>query len=148
MDGRGCVAIPIDRTHTEASSSSSRVDLPPDAPPGLQYREAAATHAVWQQLEAWLAEDSRIPWEFAPEGRRVAQWGYRYDYSSHRVDRTPLEPIPNILTQLLHAEPEPERFTQCIINEYGADDGEKKKQHYLTHGAGAEMSAAHRNPVA
>ena len=82
--------------------------------------------AHWQELEAWLAEDGSIPWERAPEGRRVAQWGYRYDYSSHKVDRTPVEPIPHILTQLLHAETEPERFTQCIINEYSADDGEKK----------------------
>ena len=72
----------------------------------------------------WLAEDASIPWEVATEGRRVAQWGYRYDYASHMVDPTPIDPIPPILAQLLHAEPEPERFTQCIINEYSAGDGE------------------------
>lgn len=107
------------------SSSSCCVDLPAHAcPPGLQYREAASTPAQWQALEGWLAADASIPWEVATEGRRVAQWGYRYDYGSHMVDTAPVEPIPHILTQLLHAEPEPERFTQCIINEYGADDGE------------------------
>ncbi len=106
------------------SSSSSRADLLADAPLGFQYREAASTPAQWNALEAWLAEDASIPWEVATEGRRVAQWGYRYDYASHMVDLSPVEPIPHILTQLLHAEPKPERFTQCIINEYGADDGE------------------------
>lgn len=97
--------------------------VPPGAPPGLLYRENAATPEQWQEMHTWLVEDASIPWEVATEGRRVAQWGYRYDYCSHKVDPTPVQSIPLVLTQLLHGEPEPELFTQCIINEYGADDG-------------------------
>eukprot|EP01046_Picozoa_sp_COSAG06_P080551 COSAG06_NODE_27821_length_585_cov_7.133745_1_plen_63_part_10 len=60
------------------------------APPvGLQYRKVASTPDQWSALEAWLAADASIPWEVATEGRRVAQWGYRYDYASHEVDLTP-----------------------------------------------------------
>lgn len=98
----------------------------------------------WSALEAWLAADASIPWEVATEGRRVAQWGYRYDYASHEVDLTPVAPIPPILRQLLHAEPEPERFTQCIINEYGADDGAQQHQQHTADSDSSRQQHQHQ----
>lgn len=91
------------------------------APPGLTQTLAAVTPATWEAFQLWLGHDTEIPWEKAIEGRRVAQWGVRYDYSRQKVDLTPVAPIPAKLRDFFPlAGPE---FTQCIINEYGAADG-------------------------
>ena len=95
------------------------------APPeGFIYAENVVAAELWAELEAWLGSDASVPWEVATEGRRVAQWGFRYDYSSHSVDETPVAPIPPLLRRLLagQAEPSQQRFTQCIVNEYVAGD--------------------------
>ena len=94
---------------------------PQRSPTGLQYIEGAVSPALWGELQVWLVSDPQIPWERAVEGRRVAQWGYRYDYQVHDVDRTPVAPIPPALRKLIARETS--RFTQCIINEYTASDG-------------------------
>ena len=67
------------------------------APPeGFIYAENVVAAELWAELEAWLGSDaSMIPWEVATEGRRVAQWGFRYDYSSHSVDETPVGSAAN-----------------------------------------------------
>jgi alkylated DNA repair dioxygenase AlkB len=51
------------------------------------------------------------------QNRRVAQFGFQYDYVNDRVDtKSPTPPIPQRLKELLHIEP---HFSQCIVNEYG-----------------------------
>eukprot|EP00913_Durusdinium_trenchii_P007795 g7316.t1 len=64
--------------------------------------------------------DESQPSDDGRPGRRVAQWGVRYDYTTQSVDLTPVLPIPPVLREIF-----PEvgaEFTQCIINEYGAQD--------------------------
>ncbi|CAE7238448.1 unnamed protein product [Symbiodinium natans] len=97
--------------------------LPPvlALPPGFAATAAAVAPSTWQELQRWLQEDTSIPWERAIEGRRVAQWGVRYDYDKQEVDLTPVASIPPKLRELLpQVGP---GFTQCIINEYGPADG-------------------------
>ncbi|CAE8603191.1 unnamed protein product, partial [Polarella glacialis] len=83
----------------------------------------AVAEENWQELRRWLdsGDVCAVPWEKAREGRRVVQWGARYDYSKQAVDRTPVSPVPDRLRELLPGVGE--EFTQCIINEYGAEDG-------------------------
>ena len=100
----------------------------PPPPPGRRVAEVPGFHAVagavspdaWAALEGWLDTDGTIPWERAREGRRVAQYGARYDYASQGVEAPGSAPsIPAILLQLL-----PEAgagMTQCIVNVYEAE---------------------------
>jgi len=93
----------------------------PGPVPGLTQTRSAVLPATWESFHDWLSRDTDIPWEKATEGRRVAQWGVRYDYSPQAVDLTPMAPIPARLRDFF-----PEaglEFTQCIINEYGPQDG-------------------------
>eukprot|EP01052_Picozoa_sp_SAG31_P047614 SAG31_NODE_9606_length_1251_cov_2.528646_1_plen_145_part_00 len=96
-------------------------------PSGFVYDESVVREAdlLWcTELQAWLAS-AAPPWEVATEGRRVAQFGYRYDYRKHCVDPTPVTPIPSLLHRLLDIAAQPQRrgiFTQCIINEYIESD--------------------------
>eukprot|EP00930_Biecheleria_cincta_P063302 TRINITY_DN48831_c0_g1_i1.p1 TRINITY_DN48831_c0_g1~~TRINITY_DN48831_c0_g1_i1.p1 ORF type:complete len:457 (+),score=54.45 TRINITY_DN48831_c0_g1_i1:90-1460(+) len=88
---------------------------------GLSQTRSAVLPSTWNSFQRWLHEDAAIPWETAIEGRRVAQWGVRYDYARQEVDLSPVVPIPAKLRELFpEAGPE---LTQCIINEYGAKDG-------------------------
>ena len=93
-------------------------------PTGFEYCADAVPEQVWLQLRSWLATDTTIPWERAAEGRRVAQWGFRYDYARHCVESKPVAPIPIALAQLVPQTcGESVAFTQCIINEYVSGDG-------------------------
>ena len=57
---------------------------------GLEVKNDAITEENLSKLTNWLKEDKEIPWEYAIEGRRVAQWGVRYDYDKQCVDLTPV----------------------------------------------------------
>ena len=125
-------------TATPCAGDGSQVPITmAGAPAGLVYCERAASDVVWRELRAWLMDSGAVssdesldsvPWERASEGRRVAQFGYRYDYSTHSVDLRPVAPMPTILLRLLRLglgglsssvlPLGPELFTQCIINEY------------------------------
>jgi alkylated DNA repair protein alkB family protein 8 len=56
-----------------------------------------------------------------PSGRKVVQYGWLYDYTRKCVT-TPLEPIPELLTELLKGIPE-HNLIQCIINRYLPGEG-------------------------
>ena len=71
-----------------------------DAPPGLTLTPGALPHEHADALEHWLARSPDIPWERAVEGRRVAQFGCRYDYVAQGVDLTPCAPIPEVLQKV------------------------------------------------
>ena len=95
------------------------------APPGFVASTGPAVSAPHAAaLLAWLEsppEASGVPWERAIEGRRVAQWGCRYDYGTQSVDTTtPVAPIPACLRGWLPGVDA--SYTQCIVNSYGPDD--------------------------
>lgn len=90
-------------------------------PDGFRRWCCAKSPTDWAKLKTWMEEMISIPWERALEGRRVAQWGVRYDYTNQCVDLTPVATIPDFLRDFF-PEVGPE-FTQCIINEYGPGDG-------------------------
>ena len=68
-------------------------------PPGLTLTPDALRREHADALEHWLASPG-IPWERAVEGRRVAQYGCRYDYEAQGVDLTPCAPIPEVLRKV------------------------------------------------
>ena len=90
------------------------------APPGLTITPHAITPENSAALQHWLQHDQAIPWEVSLEGRRVAQFGVRYDYQSQHVDLTPVTPLPIVLRQWLPGVTA--EYTQCIINEYSPND--------------------------
>eukprot|EP00931_Biecheleriopsis_adriatica_P042292 TRINITY_DN24103_c0_g1_i2.p1 TRINITY_DN24103_c0_g1~~TRINITY_DN24103_c0_g1_i2.p1 ORF type:complete len:413 (-),score=52.11 TRINITY_DN24103_c0_g1_i2:26-1264(-) len=93
----------------------------PGPVPGLRQTRSAVLPTTWESFRQWLSQDADIPWEKAKEGRRVAQWGVRYDYSRQTVDLTPVAKIPARMREFFpQAGP---HLTQCIINEYGPKDG-------------------------
>ena len=89
-------------------------------PPGLTITPHAITSEHSAALQHWLQHDTAIPWEHSIEGRRVAQFGVRYDYHQQCVDLTPVLPLPKVLRQWLPNVTS--EFTQCIINEYAPND--------------------------
>lgn len=134
-------------------------------PQGLVYCPNAVDATLGARLQAWLRQEGTelgegrgqvldhtaaaavIPWERAVEGRRVAQWGWRYDYSKHCVDPQAVAAVPVPLRELCRrglgtlvacataaAAPAAlpgwllrpgadEHFSQCIVNEYLPGDG-------------------------
>ena len=68
---------------------------------GLSVKNEAISEENLIKLSSWLDKNECIPWEQAIEGRRVAQWGVRYDYSKQCVDLTPVASIPDELRQWL-----------------------------------------------
>jgi|Transcript_17709 alkylated DNA repair dioxygenase AlkB len=117
-------------------------------PEGLMVAHNVVPKASWEILERWLNDElvprwlvdgeenqgepstcvktERIPWKIGGENRRVAQFGFLYDYESGVVDTSqPDVPrIPQIVQKLL-LNPEisatSQSFTQCIINWYEAE---------------------------
>ena len=89
-------------------------------PPGLTITPNAITPENCAALQHWLQHDEAIPWEHAVEGRRVAQFGVRYDYQTQSVDLTPVTPLPHVLRQWLPGLTA--EYTQCIVNEYSPND--------------------------
>ena len=89
-------------------------------PPGLTLTPHAITAENSAALQHWLQHDTLIPWETSVEGRRVAQFGVRYDYETQCVDLTPVTPLPLVLRQWLPGVTA--EYTQCIINEYSPND--------------------------
>jgi alkylated DNA repair dioxygenase AlkB len=105
---------------------------PPPAPLGFTLQEDAVSLQAEADVLAWLEEHDGagatcLPWERAAEGRRVLQFGpARYDYDKQTMALSLGAPaIPAILQALLRTR-DPSRdwqtFTQCIVNEYNADD--------------------------
>ena len=94
-------------------------------PEGFVYTNEAASETSWTILKTWLESDFLagalipIPWQIGAQNRKVAQFGFRYDYEKDIVDMTtPTDPIPQPLRELLDIDPS---FTQCIINQYEPD---------------------------
>eukprot|EP00933_Yihiella_yeosuensis_P000893 TRINITY_DN101432_c0_g1_i1.p1 TRINITY_DN101432_c0_g1~~TRINITY_DN101432_c0_g1_i1.p1 ORF type:complete len:220 (+),score=21.77 TRINITY_DN101432_c0_g1_i1:20-679(+) len=104
-----------------AAKRSFAATLQEELPRGFQHTQQAVSEAAWTELKEWLETEKSIPWETAIEGRRVVQWGCRYDYDTQAVDPTPIAEIPALVRRLFPQAGS--EFTQCIINEYGANDG-------------------------
>lgn len=107
-----------------------------EPPKGFKLIPNAVTEETWKILQRWLEtgynlEDQHepIPWQIGAQNRKVAQFGFRYDYEKDTVDTTtPTAPIPLRLKELLFPQNVSEEgremsnnFTQCIINQYEAD---------------------------
>jgi len=97
------------------------------SPRGFQLTANAVSEESWRILQEWMdtggllggGESVLIPWEVGAQNRKVAQFGFRYDYDRDIVDTTtPTPPIPPTLYDLLDV---PSEYTQCIINTYEAD---------------------------
>jgi len=97
------------------------------APSGLTW-SATPQCVEWPKLRAWIAGqepeskevrsptlgEESIPWELSAETRRVAQWGFRYDYKTQDVDLSPMPALPEWVYDVLQVDPS---FEQCILNE-------------------------------
>jgi alkylated DNA repair dioxygenase AlkB len=78
------------------------------------------------QFMDWV-NSSKLNWERAIEGRRVIQFGpVRYGYTQQAVvDAPDAQPIPDTLKEIFFGfipKAHQEALTQCIINEYTAED--------------------------
>ena len=80
--------------------ANSCLPLPPPLtlPEGFRRTVCAKRPADWEALQTFLG--SELPWERAIEGRRVAQWGARYDYEQQCVDLRRVEDIPKALRSI------------------------------------------------
>jgi alkylated DNA repair dioxygenase AlkB len=112
-------------------------EAPSRAPQGLSYRQEFISARLEQELVARVAELPLKPFQFgAFEGkRRVASFGFRYDYSLQRLREA--EPIPPWLRDVI-AEVEafggaPTRIGQVLCTEYAEGVGigwHRDKPHY------------------
>lgn len=105
-----------------AMMASERQQEPPE---GFELTPNAVSEETWMKLKEWLDTDKLngkhcpIPFEIGAQNRRVAQFGFRYDYINDVVDTTtPTPPIPSELYDLLNV---PRNYSQCIINTYDPD---------------------------
>ena len=75
--------------------------LPPPLalPNGFGRTAYAKRPADWEALRSFLAS-AELPWERAIEGRRVAQWGCRYDYEKQCVDFEKVAEISEALRKI------------------------------------------------
>lgn len=96
-----------------------------DVPQGFSLAHNAVSEGNWKKLRHWMETDvlkeriTPIPWEIGAQNRRVAQFGFRYDYVNDVVDTvTSTPPIPPQLKELLNVD---EKYSQCIINRYEPD---------------------------
>jgi alkylated DNA repair dioxygenase AlkB len=94
-------------------------------PSGFRYADGIISVAEEQELAAWIASLPLKPFEF--HGylglRRIASFGFRYDYSRQRAE--PSEPFPAMLLPLrdrvgVFTGQSPERFRQILVTEYTA----------------------------
>lgn len=146
------------------SSSSSSSSSPPPSPPGLFYYPDVIPVELGGRLYKFLENDCvlfGVPGRggvVSDNARRVAHYGYNYNYTSGRTN-APAEPFPDIITELcelaysIHTFPGGYRFDQCIINRYLPGQG--INAHYdredygefivcFTIGSGAEMEFTSR----
>lgn len=112
--------------------------MPSEIPKGFLLTHNVIPADVWNTLDLWLHTDHfpsadgssegefcPIPWQVGAQNRRVAQFGFRYDYENSIVDtatRTPQIPptLENLLLDPARPTCSPDtQFTQCIINDYG-----------------------------
>lgn len=87
---------------------------------GFDHHPELVPAEQWESLREWFESSTEIPWETAIEGRKVAQFGFRYDYEAQAVDPNPVAPVPPILQELPGVG---QNFTQCIVNVYEANEG-------------------------
>ena len=116
-------------------------------PEGFSVDHNVISEYAWKMIERWISTDEfviehkcafvkeevenlvryKIPWEMGAQSRRVAQFGFRYNYEKDIVEMNdPNTPeIPPRLRDLLRLD-EPimghvYNFTQCIINVYNPE---------------------------
>jgi alkylated DNA repair dioxygenase AlkB len=103
-------------------------ELAPEAPEGFIYRDGL----VSPRMEAELIERARsmplAPFEFHGHlgHRRVASFGWRYDYARRQVEAA--RPIPDFLMEARQLAADfagrtPEEFEQVLVTEYPAGAG-------------------------
>jgi alkylated DNA repair dioxygenase AlkB len=115
-------------------------------PSGFRYEDAVISVSEEQELTAWIASLPLKPFEF--HGylglRRIASFGFRYDYSRQRAEST--VPFPAKLLPLrdrvgAFTGQSPERFRQILISEYapGAPLGWHKDKRQFGDVAGVSL---------
>lgn len=106
-----------------ASSQPGLFDAPPDLPGGFVYRRDFLSVGEEREIAARLAELPFEPFRFRgfEARRRVCSFGFRYDFSSARLEAA--DPIPPWLQDVrTRAEAFGEaRLEQLLINEYLPD---------------------------
>lgn len=104
-------------------------DAPLALPDGMRYRADLLTPAEERALVAFIETLPLKPFEFAGGfrgNRRVASFGWRYDYQAQRALEA--EPIPEALLALRRkaarfAGSEPDAFQQTLVTEYAPGAG-------------------------
>ena len=107
---------------------SDLFEAPAAAPPGLRYTAGLITSAEEAALAAAIADLPLQPFDFHgyKGNRRVAAFGWRYDYSRGEVHRA--SPIPDTLVLLRErvaafAGRPAEDFVQALVTEYAPGAG-------------------------
>ena len=143
---RGGEDSSLDADACQLISSGLEIGSQSAPPQGFYMEHDAVSDDIWKSLQRWLQSNNNnnnnsIPWEIGAPNRKVAQFGFRYNYESSQVEFSDdaVPPIPSILRTLLLDEcatkvlsklhgQDPRFldptlvFTQCIINIYNADD--------------------------
>jgi len=114
-----CTVQPARPPHFALESLPSGEALPG----GFRYADGIISVEEEQELAEWIASLPLKPFEF--HGylglRRIASFGYRYDYSRQRTE--PAESLPDRLLPLrdrvgVFTGQSPERFRQILVTEY------------------------------
>jgi alkylated DNA repair dioxygenase AlkB len=114
-----------------------------EPPFGFSLAHNVVPDEMWEKIERWLQtgriqlehgqeKSFPVPWQdegYVMQNRRIAQFGFRYDYHTDVVDTsTETAPMPSFLRQLLLDDfalsslENADDFTQCIINDYTTAD--------------------------
>jgi alkylated DNA repair dioxygenase AlkB len=102
---------------------------PPALPSGMRYADDLISAADEQALARHIAALPLKPFEFVGGlrgNRRVASFGWRYDFNSHQLDEA--ADIPDFLLALRQqaaafAGMQPARFQQVLVTEYAPGAG-------------------------
>lgn len=97
-------------------------------PGGFRYRDDLVSTGEELALSSWIADLNLKPFEFHGYlgNRRIASFGFRYDYSKAKVEAAP--EIPSMLLDLRarvagFAGRKPEEFVQAMATEYAPGAG-------------------------
>lgn len=124
------------KNNVDAAAATDSSSSPPE---GFYMEHNVVSEETWKILKHWLdtgefrmpnttqIQKAPIPWQMGAQNRRVAQFGFRYNYESSNVEfDDDIPPIPFPLQQLLLEttciknlfQQQNNQWTQCIINVY------------------------------
>lgn len=93
--------------------------------PGLTYFREVVDSKTESEVYSFLGEQKWSPGPSGPDGRRVQQYGYSYDYMTKTIKPAP--PVPTELATLIAGLQEKkvlnDKVNQIIVNEYTPGQG-------------------------